>query len=342
MPISARALRSNGSTDFGKVSFFVIGKVFSDFAELSERDGAEQGAAPSEREGPHPRALDFLRPSIRPRPLNSPSRPARRCAGAPRRRRRRARGSNNRARAPRRRGCPPRPGASGSPDHRCRRAPSGRAHRPRRRRAPGMRGRPPRRRRRARPAPARKTSRPARSARQIFSADLGEPARRGAALAGGAIRAQCRGELDESVLVAGGLCGRRDHGRRGRGTGRAGSVATTKTGFSTAGRRLRTPGSTRGQKAKPRPPASTPATSPAPAFTIIDKRTLRSWSCSAPLHQALIELVRVGRAGAAVRRGDGMGHLAERVPTRRRSRPDRWRSIPARPATAASWPTPRD
>ena len=46
VPISARALRSNGSTDFGKVSFFVIGKVFPDFAESRERDGADQGALP--------------------------------------------------------------------------------------------------------------------------------------------------------------------------------------------------------------------------------------------------------------------------------------------------------
>ena len=44
--VSALALRSNGSIDFEKVSFFVIGKVFSDFAESSESDSADQAALP--------------------------------------------------------------------------------------------------------------------------------------------------------------------------------------------------------------------------------------------------------------------------------------------------------
>jgi len=41
--VSASVLRSSASTHFEKASFFVIGKVFSGFAESSERDGADQG-----------------------------------------------------------------------------------------------------------------------------------------------------------------------------------------------------------------------------------------------------------------------------------------------------------
>src|SRR5271167_3080027 len=87
----------------------------------------------------------------------------------------------------------------------------------------------------------------------------------------------------------------------------------TNFGCSTAAWALPTAGSIRGQTATLKAPTMAPATRPLAAFNRIGIHCLLSLPFAPPLHQTVVETVRILRAGASIRECGGFGCGAERV-----------------------------